>query len=149
MGAASQLSDAFAALADPTRRDIVGRLSMVDEATVTELAAPYDMTIQAVSKHVGVLEEAGLVTRRRDAQRRPVRLDGQVLSMLTGWLERTRRRAEERYARLDEVLADLAVADATTTAAPADPDAVTTSPDTTHATDATDARMSPPGTEQP
>lgn len=126
MGAASQLSDAFAALADPTRRDIVGRLAVVDEATVTELAAPYEMSLQAVSKHVGVLEEAGLVRRRRDAQRRPVSLDGQVLSMLTGWLERTRRRAEERYARLDLVLAAVVDDDAAVRpSGPTGPDTVT------------------------
>lgn len=118
MGAAAQLSGAFAALADPTRRDIVARLAVVEEATVTELAEPYDMSLQAVSKHVAVLEDAGLVSRSRDAQRRPVHLEGQVLSLLTGWLERTRRRAEERYRRLDEVLADLDAPDLPDRSAP-------------------------------
>ena len=70
-----QLSQAFAALADPTRRDLVARLA-VGEATVGELAAPYDMSVQAVSKHLAVLERAGLVTKTKQAQRRPVRLEG-------------------------------------------------------------------------
>lgn len=107
MSAAEQLSEAFAALADPTRRDIVARLAADGGATVTELAGPYDISLQAVSKHIGVLEDAGLVTRTREAQRRPVHLEAQVLSLLTGWLERTRRVAEARYRRLDEVLAEL------------------------------------------
>jgi DNA-binding transcriptional ArsR family regulator len=103
---ADQLSRAFAALADPTRRDIVARLTAGD-ATVGDLAAPYDVSLQAVSKHLKVLEEAGLVTRSRDAQRRPVHLEAEVLDLMTGWIERYRRQAEERYRRLDEVLAEL------------------------------------------
>ena len=103
----ARLSAAFAALADPTRRDIVARLSVVDEATVGELAEPYDVSVQAVSKHLRVLTDAGVVTRSRDAQRRPVQLDTQVLDLMTGWIERYRRRAEQRYRRLDDVLADL------------------------------------------
>ncbi|GAA4738853.1 metalloregulator ArsR/SmtB family transcription factor [Gordonia alkaliphila] len=99
-----QLSRAFAALADPTRRDIVARLTD-GEATVSDLAAPYDISLQAVSRHLKVLEEAGLVSRSRDAQRRPVRLEAEVFDMMTGWIERYRRRAEERYQRLDAVLA--------------------------------------------
>lgn len=100
-----RLSRVFAALADPTRRDIVARLA-VGDATVGELAEPYPVSVQAVSKHVKVLEEAGLVTRSRDAQKRPVHLDPQVLDLTTAWIERYRRRAEERYRRLDVVLAE-------------------------------------------
>ena len=97
----------FAALADPTRRDLVARLTDGD-ATVGDLAAPYAVSLQAVSKHLKVLEEAGLVSRSRDAQRRPVHLEAEVLDLMTQWIERYRRRAEERYQRLDTVLADLA-----------------------------------------
>lgn len=99
-----QLSRAFAALSDPTRRDIVARLTD-GEAAVSDLAAPYDISLQAVSRHLKVLEEAGLVSRSRDAQRRPVRLEAEVFDLMTGWIERYRRRAEERYQRLDAVLA--------------------------------------------
>ncbi len=101
-----QLSRAFAALADPTRRDIVARLTAGD-ATVGDLAAPYDVSLQAVSKHLKVLEEAGLVTRSREAQRRPVHLEAEVFDLMSAWIERYRRRAEERYRRLDQVLAEL------------------------------------------
>ncbi len=101
---ADRLSRVFAALADPTRRDIVARLAIGD-ATVNELAAPYDVTVQAVSKHLKVLEDAGLVSRSRDAQRRPVHLEAEVFDLMTAWLERYRRQAEERYRRLDDVLA--------------------------------------------
>lgn len=103
---ADPLSRAFAALSDPTRRDIVARLTAGD-ATVGELAAPYDVSLQAVSKHLRVLEDAGLVSRRREAQRRPVHLEAEVLDLMTGWIERYRRRAEDRYRRLDTVLAGL------------------------------------------
>jgi DNA-binding transcriptional ArsR family regulator len=102
--AADALSKAFAALADPTRRDLVARLAAGGDATVNELAEPYDVSLQAVSKHLKVLEEAGLVTRRREAQRRPVHLEAQVFDLMTAWIERYRREAEERYRRLDEVL---------------------------------------------
>jgi len=101
-----ELSRVFAALADPTRRDLVARLTDGD-ATVGDLAAPYDVSLQAVSKHLKVLEEAGLVTRSRDAQRRPVHLEAEVFDLMTAWIERYRRRAEERYQRLDDVLASL------------------------------------------
>lgn len=104
LGMDEQLSRVFAALADPTRRDIVARLTDGD-ATVGELAAPYDVSVQAVSKHLKVLEEAGLVTRSRDAQRRPVHLESEVFDLMTKWIERYRQRAEERYQRLDAVLA--------------------------------------------
>jgi len=99
-----QLSRVFAALADPTRRDIVARLTE-DDATVGELAAPYDVTVQAVSKHVKVLEDAGLVTRSRDAQRRPAHLEARVFDLMTKWIERYQRQAEERFQRLDALLA--------------------------------------------
>ena len=101
-----QLSYVFAALADPTRRDMVARLCAGD-ATVGELAAPYDVSMQAVSKHLKVLEGAGLVTRGRDAQRRPVHLEAEVFDLMTKWIERYRREAEARYQRLDAVLAEL------------------------------------------
>ncbi|SOC52275.1 ArsR/SmtB family transcription factor [Ornithinimicrobium cerasi] len=101
-----RLSRVFAALADPTRRDMVARLTTRD-ATVGELAEPYAVSIQAVSKHLKVLEEAGLVTRSRDAQRRPVHLEAEVFDLMSRWIERYRRQAEERFQRLDAVLADL------------------------------------------
>lgn len=101
-----QLSQVFAALADPTRRDIVARLTRAD-ATVGELAAPYSMSMQAISKHLKVLEDAGLITRSRDAQRRPVHLKVDVFDVMTTWIERYRQQAEERYRRLDAVLAEL------------------------------------------
>jgi DNA-binding transcriptional ArsR family regulator len=100
------LSKVFAALADPTRRDMVARLCAGD-ATVGELAAPYDVSLQAVSKHLKVLEGAGLVTRGRDAQRRPVHLEAEVFDLMTKWIERYRQQAEERYRRLDAVLAEM------------------------------------------
>ncbi len=108
MAAAEPLDRVFAALAAPTRRDMVARLSDGD-ATVNELAEPYDVSLQAVSKHLKVLEDAGLVSRSRDAQRRPVHLEAQIFDLMTGWLERHRRQAEERYRRLDVVLANLAL----------------------------------------
>src|SRR6187402_2839001 len=98
-----QLSLTFAALADPTRRDIVARLA-VGDATVNDLAAPYDISVQAVSKHLRVLEDAGLVSRSRDAQRRPVHLEAKVFDLMTKWIERYRVQAEERYRRLDDIL---------------------------------------------
>ena len=100
---ADSLSRVFAALADPIRRDMVARLADTD-ATVNELAGPYDVTVQAISKHLKVLEDAGLVSRSRDAQRRPVHLEAEVFDLMTRFIERYRRRAEERYRRLDEVL---------------------------------------------
>lgn len=103
---ADPLSRVFAALADPTRRDIVARLA-VEDATVGELAAPYEVSMQAVSKHLRVLEDAGLVSRSRDAQRRPCHLEAEVFDLMTAWIERYRRQAEERFRRLDAVLADL------------------------------------------
>jgi len=101
-----ELTKVFAALADPTRRDMVARLTAGD-ATVGELAAPYAVSMQAVSKHLKVLEAAGLISRSRDAQRRPVHLEAAVLAQATEWIERYRRRAEARYRRLDAVLAEM------------------------------------------
>lgn len=76
----------------------------VGDATVTELAEPYEVSVQAVSKHLKVLEDAGLVTKTKDAQRRPVHLEAEVFELMTKWIERYRRLAEERYRRLDAVL---------------------------------------------
>jgi DNA-binding transcriptional ArsR family regulator len=101
-----QLDRAFLALADPVRRALVARLSR-GPATVNELAAPFDITKQAVSKHIQVLEQAGLVTRSRDAQRRPVHLDAAALEALTAWIDRYRLDAERTYRRLDSVLAQM------------------------------------------
>lgn len=102
----AQLDHVFAALADPTRRDLVARLAAAD-ATVGELAEPYDMSVQAVSKHVRVLERAGLVTKAKDAQRRTIHLEAEVFDLMTKWIERYRREAETRYQRLDAVLAEM------------------------------------------
>jgi len=104
--ATDALSRVFGALSDPTRRDMVRRLA-VGDSTVGELAEPYDVTVQAVSKHLRVLEDAGLVSRSRDAQRRPVHLEAEVFDLMTTWIERYRRQAEERYRRLDDVLASM------------------------------------------
>jgi DNA-binding transcriptional ArsR family regulator len=98
------LSRVFAALADPTRRDLVARLSHGD-ATVGQLAAPHNITVQAVSKHLKVLQEAGLISREGAGHRRPVHLEAEVFDLMTKWIERYRRQAEERYRRLDAVLA--------------------------------------------
>lgn len=111
---ADQLSQVFAALADPIRRDMVARLASAD-ATVGALAAPYDVSMQAVSKHLKVLEGAGLVSRSREAQRRPVHLEAEVFDLMTKWIERYRQQAEERYQRLDAVLAELDDAEQHTT----------------------------------
>lgn len=104
MAATDPLSRAFAALADPTRRDIVARLADGD-ATVGQLAEPYDMTLQAVSKHLRVLTDAGVVRRDPEDRRAPVQLDAEVFALMTRWIERYRRQAEERYRRLDDLLA--------------------------------------------
>ena len=96
----------FAALADPTRRAILARLAS-GEASVTELAAPFDMTQPAISKHLRVLERAGLISRGRDAQRRPRRLEAAPLAQATEWLEHYRKFWEESFHRLDSLLADL------------------------------------------
>ena len=104
--AEDRLDRAFAALADPVRRRIIARLSR-GPATVNELAEPFEITKQAVSKHIQVLEQAGLVTRSRDAQRRPVHLDPARLEAMTAWIDRYRLQHEEQYRRLDAVLEDM------------------------------------------
>jgi DNA-binding transcriptional ArsR family regulator len=101
-----QLSRVFAALADPTRRDMVARLA-VGDATVGELADPYDVSVQAVSRHIKVLTDAGLVSQSKDAQRRPCHLEAEVFDLMTKWIDRYRQRAEARYRRLDAVLAEM------------------------------------------
>lgn len=99
-----QLDAMFAALADPTRRDIVARLSSGD-ATVNELAAPYSMSLQAVSQHIAVLERCGLVSRGRHRQTRPCRLEPEALQAAVSWIEDSRRVWAERMGRLDTHLA--------------------------------------------
>ena len=101
---ADTLSRVFSALADPTRRDMVARLAEGD-TTVSRLAEPYRMTLQAVYKHLRVLEDAGFVSRPPGPQPRPVRLETGVFDLMDAWIERYRRRAEQRYRRLDAVLA--------------------------------------------
>ncbi len=100
---ADALSRIFSALADPTRRDMVDRLATAD-ATVNQLAGRYEMSLQAVYKHLRVLEEAGVVSRPRGPQPRSVHLEVDVFDLMDSWIERYRRRAEERYRRLDAVL---------------------------------------------
>ena len=106
MSPAEALDATFAALADPTRRAILARLATGD-ATVMELAAPFEMSQPAVSKHLKVLERAGLVSRGRDAQRRPCRLEARPLGKANAWLERYRDYWEGNFRRLDAVLEDL------------------------------------------
>lgn len=100
------LSATFAALADPTRRAILARLAS-GEATVNELAEPFGMSQPAISKHLKVLERAGLVTAGRDAQRRPRRAELKPLEQATGWLERYRERFERTYQQLDALLEEM------------------------------------------
>ena len=102
----AQLDATFAALADPTRRAILARLAS-GEASVTELAAPFDISQPAISKHLKVLERAGLISRGRDAQRRPRRLEARPLAEATGWLENYRRLWEGNFQRLDALLDEL------------------------------------------
>ena len=104
--AADELSTVFAALADPTRRAMLDRLRS-GQATLNELAGPFEMTVQAVSQHLKVLELAGLVTRGRLAQTRPARLSPGGLQAASGWLDRYREFWEESFERLDEYLDDL------------------------------------------
>ncbi|WP_020143405.1 helix-turn-helix transcriptional regulator [Terracoccus sp. 273MFTsu3.1] len=99
----ADLDRAFAALADPVRRAIIARLSR-GAATVNELAEPFEISKQAVSKHIQVLEQAGLVSRTRDAQRRPVHLEAARLEAMTAWIDRYRLAAEQRFRSLDAVL---------------------------------------------
>jgi DNA-binding transcriptional ArsR family regulator len=102
----NRLDRAFMALADPVRRAIVARLSR-GPATVNDLAEPFDITKQAVSKHIQVLEQAGLVSRSRDAQRRPAHLVPEALEELTAWIDSYRLSTESRFRRLDAVLAGM------------------------------------------
>jgi DNA-binding transcriptional ArsR family regulator len=104
--ASPHLDAAFAALADPTRRAIVARLAL-GEATVMELAQPFDMSQPAISKHLKVLENAGLISRSRDAQRRPCRLEPQVLADASGWLDHYREVWERNFRRLDALLDEM------------------------------------------
>jgi DNA-binding transcriptional ArsR family regulator len=100
------LSATFAALADPTRRAILARL-VSGEASVTELAAPFEMSMPAISKHLKVLERAGLIARSREAQWRPCRLEAKRLKEVATWLERYRRFWEQSFDRLDDYLREL------------------------------------------
>ena len=101
-----RLSNTFAALADPTRRAILARLAL-GQASVTELAAPFQMTMPAVSKHLKVLERAGLIARGREAQWRPRRLDGEPLRDIAEWIEQYRSFWDESFDRLDEYLQEM------------------------------------------
>ena len=100
------LSVTFAALADPTRREILARLA-TGEATVNELAAPFDISLQAVSKHLKVLEHAGLISRGRNAQYRPCRLEAEPLDGAVDWIERHRKVWEDRFDRLEQHLRNI------------------------------------------
>ena len=106
MPATAQLDATFAALADPTRRAILGRLARGD-ASVSELARPFKVSQPAISKHLKVLERAGLIARGRDAQRRPCRIVGKPLAAANAWLQDFRRFWEESFERLDDLLAEL------------------------------------------
>jgi DNA-binding transcriptional ArsR family regulator len=103
---AARLDATFAALADPTRRAILARLTK-GEASVMELAEPFEMSQPAISKHLKVLERAGLISRGRDAQRRPCRLEAMPLRAAEAWIERYREFWEQSFAALDDVLEDL------------------------------------------
>jgi DNA-binding transcriptional ArsR family regulator len=106
MSATDRLDATFLALADPTRRAILARLALGD-ASVNELAAPFEMSQPAVSKHLKMLERAGLISRGRDAQRRPCRIDAKPLEAAHAWIERYREMWDENFARLDALLAEL------------------------------------------
>jgi DNA-binding transcriptional ArsR family regulator len=101
-----RLSSTFAALSDPTRRAILARLAL-GETSVSQLAAPFDMSLPAISKHLKVLERAGLITRGRDAQMRPCRIEVKALKEADDWLEEYRRLWEQRLDRLDDYLQTL------------------------------------------
>ncbi len=106
MGGPDLLDATFAALADPTRRAILARLAL-GEASVTELAEPFAMSQPAISKHLKVLEKAGLVSRGRDAQKRPCRLEAKPLGQATEWLESYRKYWEAQFERLDDLLEEM------------------------------------------
>lgn len=120
--ATDQLSETFMALADPTRRAILARLSE-GEASVKELAAPFDISLPAISKHLKVLQRAGLIEQGREAQWRPCRLKAEPMKDAVDWLEKYRRHWEERFDRLESYIKDLqAQADRAESAAPRAPD---------------------------
>lgn len=104
--ATDRLSATFAALADPTRRAILARLTL-GETTVNQLAEPFEMSLPAISKHLKVLENAGLITRGREAQWRPCKIETQALRTVDEWLENYRKLWEERFDRLDDYLREL------------------------------------------
>ncbi|HVY66745.1 MAG TPA: metalloregulator ArsR/SmtB family transcription factor [Gammaproteobacteria bacterium] len=106
MKTSDRLDATFLALADPTRRAILARLARGD-ASVTELAEPFDMSQPAVSKHLKILERAGLISRGRDAQRRPCRLEAKPLEAVHAWLERYRQMWDANFERLDALLEEL------------------------------------------
>lgn len=106
MTESERLDATFTALADPTRRAILARL-MEGDASVMELAEPFAMSQPAISKHLKMLERAGLISRGRDAQRRPCRIEGEALKEVTGWLEQYRKVWEGNFRRLDALLEDL------------------------------------------
>jgi DNA-binding transcriptional ArsR family regulator len=106
MSSSDQLSATFGALADPTRRAILARLAS-GECSVSELAEPFEMSMPAVSKHLRVLEQAGLISKRRDAQKRPCRIEAAPLKEVAEWAERYRQLWEERLDRLDTYLQSL------------------------------------------
>ena len=106
MTQSSRLDATFAALADPTRRAILARLALGD-ASVNELAKPFDMSQPAISKHLKVLERAGLISRGQDAQRRPRRIEAKPLGEADEWLERYRKLWEKRFRHLDDLLEEL------------------------------------------
>ena len=110
MNTPDPLSQTLSALADPTRRAILARLAL-GEATVNELAAPFAISLPAVSRHLKVLEAAGLISRGRAAQRRPCRLEAAPLAVVDGWLERYRRFWEESFDRMDAYLAEITKGD--------------------------------------
>lgn len=114
VSAPSSLDSRFAALSDPTRRAILARLASRD-ATVLELAEPFDISLPAISKHLKVLETAGLITRSRDAQRRPCSLNVEALDEVVLWAEQTRRAWNARFDRLDAYLTELQSSPAATT----------------------------------
>jgi DNA-binding transcriptional ArsR family regulator len=101
-----RLSETLAALADPTRRAILARLAS-GEATVNELAAPFEISLPAISRHLKVLEHAGLISRGRTAQWRPCRLEGEPLAQLAGWVERYRKFWDKSFDRMDAYLAEI------------------------------------------
>jgi DNA-binding transcriptional ArsR family regulator len=130
-----RLDRAFTALADPVRRRIIARLSR-GPATVNELADPFEITKQAVSKHIQVLEQAGLVTRTRDAQRRPVHLNADQLEALTAWIDKYRLIHEQRFRSLDALLDTIATNPINTN--PINTNPIATNPLNTNPIDGTD-----------